>query len=299
MTDVAPTSPTADHDPVAAMLHVLDLSTTAARTTEDIFTGSSLAMPLGRVFGGQVLAQSIVAAERTIPDDRAVHSMHGYFLRPGDSAQGITFSVDRIHDGRSFSTRRTQAFQDGVPIFSMIASFQVDDPGFEHHAPMPEGLPGPEDLPRIEDHLPDVHPMSKSLFIDRPVDLRHIPTPLYLSVEGEHSPSQAVWLRLRRPIGDDPLVHRAVLAYMSDLSIQESILRAHGIAWATPGLKVASLDHAMWWHSFARVDEWLLYVQESPSARGGRGLGTGRLYTRDGALVASVAQEVMVRVPAS
>ena len=164
---------------------------------------------------------------------------------------------------------------------------------------MPEGLPGPEDLPRIEDHLPDVHPMSKSLFIDRPVDLRHIPSPLYLSVEGEHSPSQAVWLRLRRPIGDDPLVHRAVLAYMSDLSIQESILRAHGIAWATPGLKVASLDHAMWWHRFARVDEWLLYVQESPSARGGRGLGTGRLYTRDGALVASVAQEVMVRVPAS
>ncbi|MAP62833.1 MAG: acyl-CoA thioesterase II [Microbacterium sp.] len=298
MTDVDPVSPApGDTDPVARMLDVLDLSSTAARTTEDIFIGSSHAMPLGRVFGGQVLAQSIVAAERTIPDDRAVHSMHGYFLRPGDADKGITFAVDRIHDGRSFSTRRTQAFQEGVPIFSMIASFQDEDPGVEHHAPMPEGLPAPDALPDIEAHLSGMNPMSKSLFVDRPIDLRHIPGPIYLSVDGEHSPSQAVWLRVRRPIGDTPVIHRAVLAYMSDLTIQEPILRAHGIPWAKPGLKVASLDHAMWWHRSARVDEWLLYVQESPSARGGRGLGTGRIYTQDGILVASTAQEVMVRVP--
>ncbi|MDZ8172378.1 acyl-CoA thioesterase [Microbacterium xanthum] len=298
MTD-AETTASADRDPVAAMLDVLDLSATEARTTEDIFTGASHAMPQGRVFGGQVLAQSIVAAERTIPADRAVHSMHGYFLRPGDSAKGITFSVDRIHDGRSFSTRRTQAFQDGVPIFSMIASFQDEDPGLAHQSSMPEGLPAPEDLPDIEALLPGMHPMSRSLFIDRPIDVRHIPSPIYLSVDGEHSPSQAVWLRVRRAIGDDPRVHRAVLAYMSDLTIQESILRAHGIAWAHRGLKVASLDHAMWWHRAARVDEWLLYVQESPSARGGRGLGTGRIFSQSGTLVASVAQEVMVRVPTS
>jgi acyl-CoA thioesterase-2 len=254
-------------------------------------------MPLGRVYGGQVLAQSIVAASRTIPEDRIVHSMHGYFLRPGDSTEGITFSVDRIHDGRSFSTRRTQAFQEGVPIFSMIASFQDDDPGLDHQAPMPDGVPAPEDLPDVESHLKGLHPMSKRLFTDRPVDLRHIPSPIYATVSGERVPRQAVWMRVRRPIPDTPSVHRAALAYLSDLTIQESILRAHGVAWSTRGLKVASLDHAMWWHRFGRVDEWMLYVQESPSARGGRGLATGRIYSADGTLMASVAQEIMVRVP--
>jgi acyl-CoA thioesterase-2 len=289
----------ADPDPVASMLAVLDLSQSRARTTEDIFTGVSHAMPLGRVYGGQVLAQSIVAAERTTPEGRTVHSMHGYFLRPGDASGGITFAVDRIHDGRSFSTRRTQAFQEGVPIFSMIASFQDEGPGIEHHAPMPSGVPEPEDLPDLEDHLAGLHPISKRLFTDRPVDLRHIPSPIYITVEGDRVPQQAVWMRTRRPIADDPLLHRVALAYLSDLSIQESILRAHGISWATPGLKVASLDHAMWWHRPGRVDEWMLYVQESPNARGGRGLATGRIYSRDGVLIASVAQEIMVRIPDS
>ncbi|MCC2032312.1 acyl-CoA thioesterase [Microbacterium allomyrinae] len=279
------------------MLAVLDLSGSDARTTEDIFTGVSQSMPLGRVYGGQVLAQSIVAAERTIPQGRIVHSMHGYFLRPGDSAKGITFSVDRIHDGRSFSTRRTQAYQEGVPIFSMIASFQDEDPGLEHQAAMPEGLPAPDELPDIEAHLKGLHPMSKRLFTDRPVDLRHVPSPIYVTVDGERVPRQAVWMRVRRPISDEPAIHRAALAYLSDLTIQESILRAHGVAWATRGLKVASLDHAMWWHRPGRVDEWMLYVQESPSARGGRGLATGRIFTADGVLLASVAQEIMVRVP--
>lgn len=302
MIDAPHTTPAADDysadpDPVASMLAVLDLSQSGARTTEDIFTGVSQSMPLGRVYGGQVLAQSIVAAERTIPAGRSVHSMHGYFLRPGDAFQGITFSVDRIHDGRSFSTRRTQAFQQGVPIFSMIASFQDEDPGIEHQAEMPAGLPAPEDLPDLEDHLAGLHPVSKRLFTDRPLDLRHVPSPIYLSVQGERVPRQAVWMRTRREIPDDPATHRAALAYLSDMTIQESILRAHGVAWATPGLKVASLDHAMWWHRPGRVDEWMLYVQESPNARGGRGLATGRIFSRDGVLVASVAQEIMIRLP--
>ena len=284
-------------DPVASMLSVIDLSASDARTTEDIFTGQSQSMPLGRVYGGQVLAQSIVAASRTIPDERTVHSMHGYFLRPGDSTKGITFSVDRIHDGRSFSTRRTQAYQEGVPIFSMIASFQDEDPGLEHHEPMPDGLPAPDELPDIESHLQGLHPMSKRLFTDRPVDLRHIPAPIYVTADPDRAARQAVWMRVRRQIPDDPATHRAALAYLSDLTIQESILRAHGVSWATPGLKVASLDHAMWWHRFGRVDEWMLYVQESPSARGGRGLATGRIYAADGTLLASVAQEIMVRIP--
>jgi acyl-CoA thioesterase II len=283
-------------DPVGELLAVLDLKDAGARTTEDIFTGASQPMPSGRVYGGQVLAQSIVAASRTLPPERIAHSMHGYFLRPGDAADAITFSVDRIHDGRSFSTRRTQAFQKGVPIFSMIASFQDDDPGFEHQERMPD-VPAPEDLPDVEADIAAQHPVSKRIFADRPVDLRHIPSPIYLEVAGTPEPRQAVWMRARRRLPDDPGIHRAALAYLSDLTIQEPILRAHGVPWARPGLKVASLDHAMWWHRDARVDEWLLYVQESPSARGGRGLSTGRIYTRSGVLAASTAQEVMVRVP--
>jgi len=178
----------------------------------------------------------------------------------------------------------------------MIASFQEENPGLDHQEPMPDGVPDPDSLPSVEDHLQGVHPMSKRLFTDRPVELRHIPSPIYLSVD-ETEPRQAVWMRTRGPLPDDPLLHRAALAYMSDLSIQEPILRAHGVPWATPGLKVASLDHAMWWHRFGRVDEWVLYVQASPSARGGRGLGLGRIYAQDGVLLASVAQEVMVRLP--
>ncbi|MEN8602979.1 acyl-CoA thioesterase [Microbacterium rhizosphaerae] len=279
------------------MLEVLDLAASDARTTEDIFTGVSQSMPLGRVYGGQVLAQSMVAASRTVAEDRIGHSMHGYFLRPGDASQGITFSVDRIHDGRSFSTRRTQAYQGGVPIFSMIASFQDVDPGLEHQKPMPTDIPAPRELPAVEDTLTGLHPMSKRFYRDLPVDLRHVPSPIYVSVHGEHVPRQAVWMRARRPLPDDPALHRAALAYLSDLTIQESILRAHGVSWATPGLKVASLDHAMWWHRPGRVDDWLLYVQESPSARGGRGLAQGRIYAETGELLASVAQEITIRVP--
>ena len=299
MTDGATNTPreVGEADPVASLLAVLTLSFSGARTTEDIFTGVSQSLPLGRVYGGQVLSQSIVAASHTLPPGRTVHSMHGYFLRPGDSSAGITFAVDRIHDGRSFSTRRTQAYQDGVPIFSMIASFQDEGPGVEHAEPMPSGIPHADELPDLEDHLVGLHPMSKRMFTDRPLDVRHVPGPIYLHVEGEHVPHQAVWLRTRRSLPDDPDLHRAALAYLSDMTIQESVLRAHGVAWSTPGLKVASLDHAMWWHRFARVDEWLLYVQESPSARGGRGLATGRIYSSEGILVASVAQEITIRLP--
>ncbi|HEY8281317.1 MAG TPA: acyl-CoA thioesterase II [Leifsonia sp.] len=286
-------------EPLASLLTALDLTDTGARTSEDIFTGPSQWMPLGRVFGGQVLAQSIVAAQRTVADERAVHSMHGYFLRPGDVNLPITFSVDRIHDGRSFSTRRTQAYQSGLPILSMIASFQDADEGLEHQAEMPDGIPGPETLAdsasTLEGHD---HPVAQYWSSERPFDMRHVSSPVYLSVEGEHVAHQAVWFRSRGPLPDDPDLHRAALAYASDYTIMESVMRRHGIAWSTRGLRAASLDHAMWWHRFARVDDWLLYLQESPSASGGRGLALGSIYTRDGVLVASVAQEAMVRVPA-
>lgn len=279
------------------LLDVLDLDESQARTTEDIFTGRSHGMPTGRIYGGQVLGQSLIAAERTMPEDRAVHSMHGYFLRPGDSTQGLTIAVDRIHDGRSFSTRRSQAYQNGVPIFSMIASFQDDAPGLEHSAPVPEGIPGPDEIAPDEEFLTGAHPDTLRMLADRPVEIRHVEAPLYVASEGVSVAQQAVWMRLRAPMPDDPRLHRAALAYLSDMTIQESILRAHGVSWSTPGLKVASLDHAMWWHRPARVDEWLLYIQESPNARGGRGLATGRVYTRENVLAASVSQEIMIRVP--
>ncbi|MFJ4174309.1 acyl-CoA thioesterase [Microbacterium sp. NPDC089696] len=282
---------------VDQLLAVLDLDATQARTTEDIFTGRSHPMPSGRIYGGQVLAQSLLAAERTLPEDRAVHSMHGYFLRPGDAAQGITIAVDRIHDGRSFSTRRSQAYQNGVPIFSMIASFQDEGPGVEHSTPMPDGVPDPESLLPDEKRVDGLPPGTASMLTDRAADVRHVESPLFFPSDDDRVPHQGVWMRMRAPLPDDPRIHRAALAYLSDMTIQESILRAHGVFWALPGLKVASLDHAMWWHRPARVDEWLLYVQESPNARGGRGLAQGRIYTRDGRLVASVAQEIMVRVP--
>lgn len=285
-------------EPLASLLTALDLTDTGARTSEDIFTGPSQWMPLGRVFGGQVLAQSIMAATRTVADDRHIHSMHGYFLRPGDVNLPITFSVDRIHDGRSFSTRRTQAYQSGLPILSMIASFQDEDEGFDHQVTMPTGIPEPETLPNSADTLVGVeHPVAQYWASERPFDMRHVPSPIYLTVDGEHVAHQAVWFRTIDTLPDDPELHRAALAYASDYTIMEPVMRRHGVAWATPGLKAASLDHAMWWHRYARVDEWLLYVQESPSASGGRGLALGRIFSRDGRLVASVAQESMLRVP--
>jgi acyl-CoA thioesterase-2 len=283
-------------DPLANLLSALDLTNTEARTSEDIFIGPSQWMPHGRVFGGQVLAQSLVAAQRTIAEDRYVHSMHGYFLRPGNVELPITFSVDRIHDGRSFSTRRTQAYQEGQPILSMIASFQDADDGFEHQMDMPTGLPEPESLPSAAEALGDLdHPIAKYWATQRPFDMRHVESPLFLSVDGPRVAHQAVWLKAIGTLPDEPNLHRAALAYLSDYSILESIFRRHGLAWSTPGLKAASLDHAMWFHRFGRVDEWLLYVQESPTATGGRGLSQGRIYSRDGVLLASVAQEGMVR----
>ena len=291
--------PQSTPDPISGLLAALDLTDTGARTSEDIFTGPSQWMPLGRVFGGQVLAQSLVAAMRTTPEDRYVHSMHGYFLRPGDVTKPITFSVDRIHDGRSFSTRRTQAYQGGQPILSMIASFQDTDDGLEHQTEMPDDIPSPESLPSAAESLAGLdHPVARYWAKERPFDMRHVPSPLFLKVDAPHVAHQAVWIKAIGALPDDPDLHRAALAYASDYSILESIFRRHGIAWSTPNLKAASLDHAMWWHRFGRVDEWMLYVQESPNAIGGRGLSTGRIYDREGHLLASVAQEGMVRVPA-
>jgi len=287
-------------NPLQSLLEALTLEPTGLTVNnEDSFVGPSQWMPHGRVFGGQVLAQCLMAAQRTIEiDQRIVHSMHGYFLRPGDIELPITFHVDRLRDGRSFSTRRVQAFQKDQAIFSMIASFQDHDPGMEHQTDMPSDIPEPETLPTAAELIGEnPHPVAQYWAKARPFDMRHVPSPIYFRVEGELISHQAVWIKSLGDLPDDRNIHRAAIAYASDYSILESIIRKHGIAWAHPGLKSASLDHAMWFHREGRADQWLLYVQESPSAQGGRGLALGRIYNRDGILLASIAQEGMVRVP--
>jgi acyl-CoA thioesterase-2 len=280
------------------MLHALELTKAeSGDSREDVFTGPSQWMPHGRVFGGQVLAQCIVAAQRTM-DDRPIHSLHGYFLRAGDINLPITFSVDRLRDGRSFSTRRVQAFQNDLAIFSMIASFQTASGGIDHQDEMPINAPDPESLPSTADIMGSIqHPAAQFFAFARPFDIRHIDGSIYLQIEGQQVAHQAVWVKALGEMPDDDGLHQAALAYLSDYTILEPAMRKHGISWAHPGLSEASLDHAMWFHRKARVDQWLLYVQESPSAQSGRGLALGRIFTADGVLVATVAQEGMLRIP--
>ena len=281
-------------DPVADLIDVLDIKAISA--TE--FVGRTQWMPHGRVFGGQVLAQALVAAMRTMVDQRAPHSLHSYFLRPGDIGKEIEFSVEILRDGRSFSARRVHALQDGKPIFSMIASFQDEDAGLNHQSEMPKGVTPPEKLPTAAELLGALdHPATNYWSKARPFDLRHASEPVYLQPAKEQLAEQLIWFKALSKLPDEPQLQAAALAYASDYSILESILRRHGISWAHPGLASASLDHAMWFHRPARVDEWLLYVQDSPSAQNGRGLSQGKIFDREGSLIASVAQEGMIRIP--
>jgi acyl-CoA thioesterase II len=284
-------------DAVVKVLQVLDVQPDPD-AGEDVFAGFSYRPPWGRIFGGQVLAQSLMAAHKTVGDERKVHSLHAYFLRAGDPEVPIQFAVERLRDGRSFSARRTQAIQNGKAILSMISSFQTPSEGLDHQAEMPK-VPAPEDLPSMEDlfghyDVPAIQQMLRS----RPVDMRHVEGPLYISAASEKVAHQAVWLRAAAPMPDDALLHTTMLAFSSDYSLLESVLRRHGLSWSTHGMRTASLDHAMWFHRPARVDDWLLYVQRSPSASGARGMGLGQIFTRDGILIASTAQEGMMRVPA-
>jgi acyl-CoA thioesterase-2 len=274
----------------------LALVTTYARTHEDVFVGTAHHMPDGRVYGGQVLAQALLAAARTTDPLREAHSLHGYFLRPGNVCMPVTYGVDRARDGRSFSARRVQAYQGGMPIFSMIASFQAPSPGVEHQLRAPGGLPDPEALPS---QPPPGEPpaVSGRPTVENFLEIRHVPAEI-LDTLGDHGgPARAAWIRARQQLPDDPMMHRAILAYVSDAVIAGPVLAAHGLVWGGNGTTMASLDHALWWYRAARADEWLLTVHESPTTRGARGLATGRVYSREGALLAAAAQELMIRVP--
>lgn len=281
-------------DPLRTVLDVLDLE----RLDPDTFTGASLPKPGGRVFGGQVLAQALLAAAHTVEDGRLPHSVHGYFLRAGDVRLPITFAVERMRDGRSFSARRTHALQNDVPILSMITSFQEDQPGVEHTDHPPTSVPGPDEVVSALDVLAPVdHPIAAYWTQTSAFDIRHVEESLYLEPARVATDRQLVWMRARGPVPDDQVLHRALLAYACDQVMLEPLLRRHGASWATPGMSIASLDHAMWWHRPVRVDEWLLYVQSAPSAQGGRGLTAARVYRQDGTLVATIAQEGMLRLP--
>jgi acyl-CoA thioesterase-2 len=269
----------------------------------DIFIGRSQPMPHGRVFGGQVLAQSVVAAGRTVNDlggaVRRIHSLHGYFLRPGDSSHRLRFTVERLRDGHSFSARRVHAIQFGRPIFSMITSFQVDAGGLDHQDPMPVA-PDPEDLQTLAEELATSDRPDASVWSEgKAIDMRHVEGGIYIQPGQHRTAQQSVWLRAMGEMPDDPLMHSAVLAYCSDYLLLDPVLRRHGIAWSDRRLRAASLDHAMWFHRPGRADDWTLYSQSSPSASSGRGLALGRMFDADGILIASVAQEGMLRLKES
>ncbi|AEE45526.1 acyl-CoA thioesterase [Cellulomonas fimi] len=281
-------------DPTATLLEALDLAATGV----DEFEGRSLPQPNGRVFGGQVLAQALLAAGRTVEDGRLPHSLHGYFLRAGVVPEPIAFAVERLRDGRSFTARRTHALQGGEPILSMIASFQVEQAGVDYADEMPTDVPGPDEVPSALDLLGTIdHPAAKFWAHESAFDVRHVGGSIYLGRAAEATGRQEVWFRSRGALPTDQLLHRALLAYACDQVMLEPVLRRSGRSWVTPGMSIASLDHAMWWHRDVRVDDWLLYVQTSPSAQGGRGLGAARVFAQDGTLVASIAQEGMVRFP--
>jgi acyl-CoA thioesterase-2 len=288
------------NEPLRSLLELLDLEP----IERDIFRGTSRAALVPRVFGGQVAAQALVAAGRTVPEERHAHSLHAYFLRPGDPGVPIVYDVDRIRDGRSFTTRRVVAIQHGQPIFHLSASFQTHEEGLEHQEPMPPA-PDPESLPTAEellpehaDRFPDPTVVDRLLEARAAVDLRYAQDPPFLTAGQRREPRSQVWFRTRGKLDDDPLLHVCLATYVSDMTLLDSILLAHGRGgWAVGDVVGASLDHAMWFHRPFRADEWLLYDQQSPSASGGRGLGTARIYTQDGQLAVSVIQEGLVRVP--
>jgi acyl-CoA thioesterase-2 len=282
------------------LIRLLDLET----IEKDVFRGRNRDLGAGRIFGGQVLAQALVAASRTVPHERSIHSLHGYFMLPGDLSIPVLYLVDRIRDGKSFTTRRVNAVQHGQAIFSMAASFHRTEAGPSHQMPMPR-VPPPEELrPELElireraHELPDE--LRAVLTQDRPIDFR--------PVDGLHpyevhtrEPRRYVWLKAMGDVGDDPVHHQAILAYASDYGLLGAALQPHGLVFRTPGLMLASLDHAVWLHRLVRVDDWLLHVIDSPTSGGARAFSRGTFFTRDGTLVASTAQEGLLRLvdPAS
>lgn len=283
---------------MSAVLDELVSLLSLERIEENLFRGQSQDLGWGQVFGGQVLGQALSAAAQTVPSDRPVHSLQAYFLRPGDASKPIVYDVDRSRDGQSFTTRRVVAIQNGKPIFHLGASFQADEPGYDHQEPMPT-VPGPERLPseldlwrEYEEKIPKR--MRARVLAERPIELRPV-DPMDVFNPIPKSPINSMWVKAAGILPDDASLHRYLLAYCSDFGFIPTALRPHGASWVDPSLQVASIDHVMWFHRPLRMDEWLLHVMESPSASGARGFVRGRFYDRQGRLVASTAQEGLMR----
>ncbi|GGK23152.1 acyl-CoA thioesterase II [Pilimelia terevasa] len=285
--------PVTGQEAVDGLLALLDLEQVGDVT----FRGRSPQVGPQRVYGGQVAGQALVAAGRTVDPGRAVHSLHGYFVRGGDPAAPIAYEVENVRDGRSFSVRRSVAVQHGRPIFFMSASFHRAESGLEHQAPAPLEVPGPAELPTMAQRLAR-YPERAGYWatMPRPIDVRYVGEPGWVPPgDRPRDPYQRVWMRLDGRLPDDPLLHACALTYASDLSLLDSVLAVHGESWGPGGVVGASLDHALWFHRPFRADEWFLYDCWSPSAHGARGLATGRFFTVDGRHVASAVQEGLLR----
>ena len=280
--------------PLRELLDLLDLEPLEV----NIYRGRNRDIGTGRVFGGQVLAQALVAARRTVDEPREAHSLHGYFILPGDLTAPIVYFVDRLRDGSSFSTRQVTAIQHGRAIFNLSASFQIAEAGYEHQAAMPN-VPAPESLVNeldlirgMADRIPES--LRRVITQDRPIDFRPV-APIDPFHPEKREPIRHLWLRAVDRLPDDPLIHQAVLAYASDYGLLGTALLPHGVAPRSPAIQLATLDHAFWAHRPFRADEWLLYSMDSPAAAGARGFTRGSFFTREGVLVASVAQEGLMR----
>jgi len=280
---------------VDGLVKLLDLE----RIEENIFRGVSPSVSLQRVFGGQVAGQALVAATRTVGTDRHVHSLHSYFIRPGDPSVPIVYLVERIRDGRSFSVRRVMAVQHGDPIFTLSASFQLEQGGIDHQRQLPD-VPDPEGLPTFAERLAGFDELQDFMSrIPQAFDIRYVDDPPWVQrgLGPRENQPHRIWMKADGKLPDEETLHVCVLTFASDLNLLDSVLIHHGMAARLDPLTMASLDHAMWFHRQFRADDWFLYESSSPSASGGRGLATGRFFTRDGRLVASVTQEGMIRLP--
>ncbi|HBJ91782.1 acyl-CoA thioesterase II [Ponticaulis sp.] len=280
-------------DPVDELVGILDLE----RIEVDRFRGFTPPSRSIRIFGGQVISQALVSACRTV-DGPICHSLHAYFIRPGNPEVPILYEVDRARDGKSFATRRVIAIQNGEQIFNLAASFHTKEEGFDHQQDMPD-VPAPEDLTSeaeqrlsMAQQLPE--PMKSAFMAEQPIDIRSV-KPQNIINPQKLDPENFTWIKLKKRVAaDDQHTHHTILAYASDMSLLDTCVRPHGVNFFK-GAQMASLDHAMWFHGDFRADEWLLYVQESPKASNGRGMNFGRIYRRDGVLIATVAQEGLIR----
>lgn len=279
----------------ATFLRAIALTETTPASADRAFTAQPQPVPWPKAYGGDSVAQSVAAAIRTVGDDRMLHSVHSTFLRGVDVAEPVQYEVELIRDGRGFSTRHVRGHQHGRLAFMATASFHVPEEFPVHGPAMPE-VPAPETLPTAADALAGLEGADVDYWShDRSFDMRHVPGPVYADIAGERTAHQAVWVRAFENLSDDPIMHQVAIAYVCDYTILEPVLRVLGLPWRAEGLVTASLDHAMWFHAPARADDWLLYAQESAGISDGRGLGLGRFFTRDGRLIATVAQEGMIR----